>query len=209
MPNVKVINIAGDEVSSVELPEDIFANDKYEHLLHQVVRYSQAHRRQGTASTKGRAEVRGGGKKLYRQKGTGRARHGGSRAPQFRGGGVAHGPTPRSYAFKLNKKVRRGALRSALSRRVSSDNVVVFDNLDFGGIKTKAVADLLGKLGIGSALFVLATPDEAVAKSARNIPYVKVLPEQGLNVEDVLRHDHLVLTTAAVEAIAARFGGEA
>lgn len=209
MPNVKVMNIAGEEVSSIELPDDIFANDKYEHLLHQVVRYSQAHRRQGTHKVKGRAEVRGGGKKLYRQKGTGRARHGGSRAPQFRGGGVAHGPTPRSYAFKLNKKVRRSALRSALSRRVASEQVVVFDNLDFGEIKTKKVADLLAKLGIASALFVLPQPDEVVSKSARNIPYVKVLSEQGLNVEDVLRHEHLVLTTAAIDAIKVRFGGEA
>ena len=130
MTTVKVLNIAGDEVSSLELPEDIFGNDKYDHLLHQVVRYSQAHRRQGTQSTKTRSEVRGGGKKMYRQKGTGRARHGGSRANQMRGGGVAHGPKPRSYRFKLNKKVRANALRSALTRRASGSKVVVFDNLD-------------------------------------------------------------------------------
>lgn len=209
MTTVKVLNIAGDEVSSLELPEDIFGNDKYDHLLHLAVRYSQAHRRQGTQSTKTRSEVRGGGKKMYRQKGTGRARHGGSRANQFRGGGVAHGPKPRNYRFKLNKKVRANALKSALTRRAAGSKVVVFDNLDLGEIKTKNVAALLGKLGIGSALFVLPEANDVVAKSARNIPYVKVLAMQGLNVEDVLRHDHLVLTTAAVESLVARFGGDA
>jgi large subunit ribosomal protein L4 len=209
MPNVKVFNIAGEEISSIDLPDDIFANDRYDHLLHQVVRYSQAHRRQGTQKVKTRSEVRGGGKKVYRQKGTGRARHGGSRAPGFRGGGVAHGPAPRSYRFKLNKKVRRNALCSALTRRATSEHVIVFDSLDLEGIKTKRVAALLNKLGINSALFVLPERDEVVAKSARNIPYVKVLAEQGLNVEDVLRHEHLVLTTATVAKLQARFGGEA
>ncbi len=210
MTTVKVLNIEGDESGrSVELPDDIFACDKYDHLLHQVVRYSQAHRRQGTQSTKTRSEVRGGGKKMYRQKGTGRARHGGSRAPQMRGGGIAHGPKPRSFRFKLNKKVRSGALRSALTRRASGEKVVVFDSLELGEIKTKRVAALLSKLGIDSALFVLPEQNETVSKSARNIPYVKVLPTQGLNVEDVLRHEHLVLTTATVDSLKARFGGEA
>lgn len=205
MPNVKVINIAGDEVSSVELPEDIFANDKYEHLLHQVVRYSQAHRRQGTASTKGRAEVRGGGKKLYRQKGTGRARHGGRRAPQFVGGGVAHGPSPRSYAFKLNKKVRRNALKSAIARRTNSAKLIVFDSLALAEKKTKPVVQLFEKLGIDSALVVLPPEHENFQFSARNIPHVKVLGEQGINVEDVLRHDHLILSADTVNRIRERF----
>lgn len=204
MPNVNVYNLSGEEVSKIDLPDDVFANDKYEHLLHEAVRYSQAHRRAGTASTKGRSEVRGGGKKMFRQKGTGRARHGGSRAPQMRGGGVAHGPRPRSYVFKLNKKVRRNALKSALTRRVASEQVLVFDNLDLGEIKTKTVADLLGKFGVSSALFVLHESNEVVYKSARNIPYVKVMAETGLNVEDVLRHKHLVLTTDAVAKIVER-----
>ena len=204
MPNVTVYNLSGEEVSKIDLPDELFANDKYEHLLHEVVRYSQAHRRAGTASTKGRSEVRGGGKKMFKQKGTGRARHGGSRAPQMRGGGVAHGPKPRSYAFKLNKKVRRNALKSALSRRAATSNVLVFDNLDLGAIKTKTVADLLGKFGVSSALFVLPDNNEVVYKSARNIPYVKVMAESGLNVEDILRHKHLVLTTDAVAKIAER-----
>ncbi len=207
MPKVKVYNIKGDEVSSVDLPDDLFANDRYDHLLHEVVRYSQAARRQGTHKTKTRAEVRGGGRKIYRQKGTGRARHGGSRAPQFRSGGVVFGPQPRSYAFKLNKKARRGALKSAMSRRASGDQVVVFDNLDLGGIKTKPVAELLEKLGISSALFVLPESDTQVERSARNIPYVKVLSQEGINVEDVLRHEHLVLTTATVERLQERLQG--
>lgn len=207
MPNVKVFNIAGDEVGSIDLPDDIFANDRYDHLLHQMVRHSQAHRRQGTHKVKGRSEVRGGGKKIWKQKGTGRARHGGSRAPIFRGGGIAHGPTPRSYRFKVNKKARRGALRSALTRRAAGGRVVVFEDLDFGEIKTKRVASLLDRLSIASALFVLPEQDDVVSRSARNIPYVKVLAEQGLNVEDVLRHEHLVLTTATIAKLQARFSG--
>lgn len=204
MAKVKVLNISGDEVSSVELPDELFANDKYDHVLHEVVRYQQAHRRQGTAATKNRPLVRGGGRKIYRQKGTGRARHGGSRAPQFRGGGVAHGPRPRSYVFKLNKKLRRGALKSAMTRRASTDNLFVFDSLDLGEIKTKPVAALLSKLGVTSALFVFPERNDSFQRSARNIPYVKVLSEDGLNVEDVLRHKHLCLTTATVEKLVER-----
>ncbi len=205
MPTANVYNLSGDSVSSIDLPDDVFNVDRYDHLLHEVVRYSQAHRRQGTASTKTRSAVRGGGKKIYRQKGTGRARHGGSRAPQFRGGGVAHGPQPRSYAFKLNKKVRRNAMKSALTRRASGGKVVVFENLDLTEIKTKPVAELLNKLGIDSALVVTAETNDTMSRSARNIPYIKVLTEAGLNVEDILRHKHLVLTTDSVAKIASRF----
>jgi len=207
MAKVKVLNISGKEVSEIELPDDLFANDKYDHLLHEVVRYSQANRRSGTSSAKGRAAVRGGGKKIYRQKGTGRARHGGSRAPQFRGGGVAHGPQPRSYAFKLNKKVRSAALKGAMSRRGLASTVVVFDSLELDAIKTKPIVALLQKLSIDSALFVLPESNDVFTRSARNIPHVKVLTEQGLNVEDVLRHTHLCLTTATVDKLRERFEG--
>jgi large subunit ribosomal protein L4 len=205
MPTANVYNLSGESVSSIDLPDDVFNVDRYDHLLHEVVRYSQAHRRQGTASTKTRSAVKGGGRKIYRQKGTGRARHGGSRAPQFRGGGVAHGPQPRSYAFKLNKKVRRNALKSALTRRAVSGSLVVFENLDLAEIKTKPVVELLGKLGIKSALVVTTGANDTMSRSARNIPYVKVLAMAGLNVEDVLRHKHLVLTTDSVASIASRF----
>ncbi len=207
MAKVKVLNISGKEVSELDLPDEIFANDRYDHLLHEVVRYSQANRRAGTSAAKTRSQVRGGGKKMYKQKGTGRARHGGSRAPQFRGGGVAHGPQVRSYAFKINKKVRSAALKGALSRRGQAAQVVVFDSLELETIKTRPVADLLRKLSIKSALFVLPESDETFSRSARNIPHVKVLTEQGLNVEDVLRHSHLCLTTATVDKLRERFEG--
>ena len=207
MAKVTVLNITGNEVSELELPDDIFANDRYDHLLHEAVRYSQANRRAGNSSVKTRSQVRGGGKKIYKQKGTGRARHGGSRAPQFRGGGVAHGPQVRSYAFKMNKKVRAAALKGALSRRGLASHVVVFDSLELDAIKTKPIAALLAKLSIESALFVLPESDENFARSARNIPHIKVLAEQGLNVEDVLRHTHLCLTTATVDKLRERFEG--
>ena len=207
MAKVKVLNISGKEVSELDLPDDIFANDKYDHLLHEVVRYSQANRRGGNSAVKTRSQVRGGGKKMYKQKGTGRARHGGSRAPQMRGGGVAHGPQVRSYAFKLNKKVRAAALKGSLSRRGQAAKVIVFDSLELKSIKTKPVAALLAKLSIESALFVLPENDETFSCSARNIPHIKVLAAQGLNVEDVLRHTHLCLTTATVEKLRERFEG--
>ena len=205
MPTANVYNLSGESVSNIDLPDDVFNVDRYDHLLHEMVRYSQAHRRQGTAATKTRSAVRGGGRKIYRQKGTGRARHGGSRAPQFRGGGVAHGPQPRSYVFKLNKKVRRNAMKSALTRRATSGSVLVFENLDLPEIKTKAIAQLLGKLGVKSALVITSDVNDRMLRSARNIPYVKVLPEAGLNVEDILRHSHLLLTTDSVAKIASRF----
>jgi large subunit ribosomal protein L4 len=204
MANVNILNLKGEVVSSMDLPDAIFADGSHDHLLHEAVRHSQAARRAGTAAAKNRYAVRGGGKKIWKQKGTGRARHGGNRAPQFRGGGVAHPPRPRSYAYKLNKKVRRAALKAALARRSSSSRILVFENLDLGQAKTKPVAALLGKLGVSSALFVLPEKDDVVEKSARNIPHVKVLLEQGLNVEDVLRHEHLILTTGTVAKISER-----
>jgi large subunit ribosomal protein L4 len=204
MATVPVYNLQGDAVSKLDLPDEIFANHDYDHLIHQVVRYSQAARRQGTHATKGRSAVRGGGKKVWKQKGTGRARHGGSRAPQFRGGGVAHGPQPRNYAFKLNKKVRRNALKSAISSRTRDARLFVFDSLELAEIKTRNVANLLEKLGVQSALVISGGGAERFVLSARNLPYIKVLPEQGLNVEDVVRHRHLILAADAVDALRRR-----
>lgn len=204
MPTVNVHNIDGAVVRTIELPDAIFGVTERDHLIHAAVRYSQAARRQGTASTKSRNEVRGGGKKMWKQKGTGRARHGGTRAPQFRGGGVAHGPKPRSYAMKLNKKVRRAALCAALSVRARGESVLVFESLDLSEVKTKVVAKLLGGLGLESSLVVLGAPSPKFELSARNIPRVKVLQSAGLNVEDVLRHDHLVLTVGAIDRIRER-----
>ncbi len=205
MATVTVYNLSGEETGSIELPDDIFANDKYDHLLHEMVRYQQAARRQGTHATKGRSAVRGGGRKMYRQKGTGRARHGGNRAPQFRSGGVAHGPQPRDYGFKLNKKVRKNALKSAIARRTNGNSLVIFDSLELSEKKTKPVASLFKKLGIDSALVVLPADHDNFACSARNIPRVKVLAEQGLNVEDILRHKHLIVSQDTVNRIAERF----
>jgi large subunit ribosomal protein L4 len=205
MATVTVYNLKGEETGSIDLPDEIFANDKYDHLLHEMVRYQQAARRQGTHSAKGRSAVRGGGAKMYRQKGTGRARHGGTRAPQFRGGGVAHGPVPRDYGFKLNKKVRRNALKSAIARRTNGKSLIVFDSLDLPDKKTRPVAQLFNKLGIDSALVVLPAEHDNFACSARNIPRIKVLGEQGLNVEDILRHKHLVVSQDTVNRIRERF----
>lgn len=205
MATVTVYNLKGEETGSIDLPDEIFADDKYDHLLHEMVRYQQAARRQGTHSTKGRSAVRGGGAKMYRQKGTGRARHGGTRAPQFRGGGVAHGPVPRDYGFKLNKKVRRNALKSAIARRTNGKSLIVFDSLDLPDKKTRPVAQLFNKLGIDSALVVLPAEHDNFACSARNIPRIKVLREQGLNVEDILRHKHLVVSQDTVNRIRERF----
>lgn len=204
MPTVNVHSLDGAVTRTVDLPEAIFGVSDYDHLIHAAVRYGQAARRQGTANAKSRNEVRGGGKKMWKQKGTGRARHGGTRAPQFRGGGVAHGPKPRSYVMKLNKKVRRAALCAALSTRARDSRVVLFENLDVAEIKTKAVAALLQRLGIASTLVVLGEDAARFELSARNIPHVKVLQTAGLNVEDVIRHDHLILTVSAVERIRER-----
>lgn len=206
MATVKVYNLQGEETGSLELPDEVFADDKYDHLLHEMVRYQQAHRRQGTHAVKGRSAVKGGGAKMYRQKGTGRARHGGTRAPQFRSGGVSHGPTPRSYEFKLNKKVRKNALKSAIARRTNDQSLIVFESLDVAERKTRPVAKLFEKLGIDSALVVLPPEHDNFYYSARNLPRIKVLAEQGLNVEDILRHRHLVVSQDTVDRIRERFG---
>ncbi|MBW1878056.1 MAG: 50S ribosomal protein L4 [Deltaproteobacteria bacterium] len=204
MPTIDVYNINREKVSEVTLDEQVFGADVKEHLLYAVVRYQLAKRRQGTHKVKGRSEVSGGGRKPWRQKGTGRARVGSSRSPLWRGGGVVFGPVPRDHGFKLNKKVRKAALRSALSRRAQEGALVVLDNLEVDEIKTKAVADLLDRFGLSDALFVLASRDERFTRSARNLPRVTVLPSEGLNVYDVLHRRNLVLTQGALEAVTQR-----
>lgn len=204
MPTVDVYNQNREKVSSLDLTDAVFGVEVKEHLLWAAVRYQLAKRRAGTHKTKSRAEVAGGGKKPWRQKGTGRARQGTTRAAQWRGGGVVFGPTPRDYSFKLNKKVRRAALRSALSRRVEEGRVVVLDALELPEIKTKLMVQLLDRFEVESA--VLVTSDPMVTRSARNIPGVTVLPAEGLNVYDVLRRDHLILTARAADAVTERLG---
>jgi large subunit ribosomal protein L4 len=183
-----VWNTAKQEVGSIDLSDPVFGGEVNEALLWEVVRMQLAKRRQGTHDTKGRSEISGGGKKPWRQKGTGRARSGSSRSPVWRGGGTVFGPTPRSYAYSMPKKKRRAALYS-------------LDSLELPGIKTKALASALKGLGVESALLVIPGKDEVMEKSARNIPWVKVLRVEGLNVYDILRHEKLVFLRSAAEKL--------
>ncbi len=204
MPTIPVMNQLGEKVDEIELSDEVFAAEIKEHLLHDVVRMQLANRRSANPSTKTRAMVSGGGRKPYRQKGTGRARHGTIRAVQFRGGGVAFGPNGRKYTIRLNKKVRRAALRSALTLRLSSNDLIVVDEITLNRPKTKAFLETASRLGADKALYVLGDADENVMLSARNVQAVKVLPAVGLNVYDILKYPRLVLTRPAVEKIEER-----
>ena len=207
MPTVDVYNLKKKKVGSADLSDAVFGVEVKEHLFYSAVRYQMAARRAGTHSTKGRSDVRGGGRKPYRQKGTGRARQGTLSAVQYRSGGVVHGPHPRSHAHKMPKKVRRAALKSALSRRAEENAVTVFDAFELSEIKTKAFVDVMKTFEMEEVLLVLTELDDTVARSARNIPGVKVLPVAGLNVYDILDHKNLAITTAAVDAVVARLEG--
>lgn len=204
MATVNVINIQGKKVGTAELSDAIFNAPVKEHLLWEVVVSQLAARRRGTASTKTRAEVRGAKKKVYRQKGTGNARHGTIRAPIYVGGGRAHGPKPRSYAQRTPKKVRQGALISALSLRNREEKLVVFDNLDLKTIKTKEVAEMLKKLGVESGLFVDDKGNEVLIKSVRNLAKAKYLAPEGLNVYDVLKYKTLLVTQKGIQHLEER-----
>lgn len=206
MPTVDVYNIAREKVGSVDLNPVVFGTEVKEYLFYAVVRYQLAKRRAGTHAVKGRAQVSGGGRKPFKQKGTGRARQGSTRAPHWSGGGVVHGPVVRSHAHDLPKKVRRAALRSALSRRVEDQKVVVFDTFELSEAKTRRFVEVMKNFGFEDLLLVLPEKEEAVCRSARNIPGVTVLPVEGLNVYDVLRHKNLAMTQAAIEKIVARLG---
>jgi large subunit ribosomal protein L4 len=207
MPTVDVYNLKKKKVGSADLSDAVFGVEVKEHLFYSAVRYQMAARRAGTHSTKGRSDVRGGGRKPYRQKGTGRARQGTLSAVQYRSGGVVHGPHPRSHAHKMPKKVRRAALKSALSRRAEENAVTVFDAFELSEIKTKAFVDVMKTFEMDEVLLVLTELDDTIARSARNIPGVKVLPVAGLNVYDILDHKNLAITTAAVDAVVARLEG--
>lgn len=198
------------KAGSVELDPAVFEAPVRPHLFHAEVRRQLARRRAGTHSTKNRSRVSGGGAKPYRQKGTGRARQGSIRAPQFAGGGVVFGPVPRSYEHDLPKKVRRAALRGALSLRRSEDAVTVVEALEIGEYRTRRMAEILDELGVAGAsvLIVLAESDPHVELSARNLPHVGVVRAEGLNVYDVLRFDRLLLTRGALEAVQLRLGAE-
>ena len=201
MANVAVYNMEGKEVDKIELNDSIFGVEINEHLVHMAVLQQLANKRQGTQKAKTRSEVRGGGRKPWRQKGTGHARQGSTRSPQWTGGGVVFAPTPRDYSFKLNKKEKRAALKSALTSRVVENKFVVVDELKLDEIKTKKFVEVLKNLNVEKALVILNDMDEKVIASAANIPTVKTTQTNELNVFDVLKYDTVVVTQAAVATI--------
>ena len=201
MAKVAVYNMEGKEVDSIELNDSIFGVEINEHLVHMAVLQQLANKRQGTQKAKTRSEVRGGGRKPWRQKGTGHARQGSTRSPQWTGGGVVFAPTPRDYSFKLNKKEKRAALKSALTSRVVENKFVVVDELKLDENKTKKFVEVLKNLNVEKALVILNDMDEKVIASAANIPTVKTTQTNELNVFDVLKYDTVVVTKAAVATI--------
>ena len=201
MPNIAVLNMAGEEVGKITLADSIFAVEVNEAALHQVVVNYLANQRQGTQSTKTRTEVRGGGRKPWRQKGTGRARQGSIRAPQWTGGGVALGPKPRDYRYRINKKVRLLAMKSALSAKVAAKEFIVLDELTMEAIKTAEIAKVLKAVNAEKALIVTAEKNENVYKSARNIKDVKATFVNEMNVYEILKYDAMVVTKDAVKKI--------
>ncbi len=204
MPTVDIYNIQKEKVGQVDLKEDIFGVEVKGHLLHEVVTWQRACRRAGCASTKTRGEARGGGAKPWRQKGTGRARVGSRRSPLWRGGGITFGPRPRSYAYPLPKKVRRLALKMALSSKLANGQLVVLDTYPHTTPRTKDFVNLLKTFEINKVLIITPEAHQALELSARNVPYVQVMLPAGLNVYDILKHDYLVLLSPALAQIEAR-----
>ena len=199
MPKVSVVNMAGAQVGEIELNDSIFGIEPNQYVMHAVVDNYLAKQPQETQTSKTRSEVSGGGKKPWRQKGTGRARQGSTRAPQWRHGGIALGPKPRDYRYTLNKKVRRLALKSAFSTKVQDNNLIVVDNIDVEGFKTKTIVEMLKSLGVeGKALIVLAGKNDNVYYSTRNIPGVEATLTNTLNVYDILNHDKFIIVKDAV-----------
>ena len=201
MANVAIYNMEGNEVGSLELNDAVFGVEINEHLVHMAVVQQLANNRQGTQKAKTRSEVRGGGKKPWRQKGTGHARQGSIRAPQWKGGGVVFAPKPRDYSFKLNKKEKRAALKSALTSRVNESKFIVVEDLKLDGIKTKRFQEVLNNLKVNKALVILNDNDENVVMSAKNIPAVKTALTNTINVYDIMKYDTVVVTKDAVATI--------
>ena len=201
MANVSVYNMEGKEVGTIELNDAVFGAPVNEHLVHMAVVQHLANKRQGTQKAKTRSEVSGGGRKPWRQKGTGHARQGSTRAPQWAGGGVVFAPVPRDYSFKLNKKEKRAALKSVLTSRVQDGKLIVVDELKFDEIKTKNFKAVMDNLKVSKALVVLADNDEKVVMSARNLASIKTELVGSINVFDILKGDTLVLTKDAVAKI--------
>jgi large subunit ribosomal protein L4 len=198
MPTVPVFNTKGSQVGEIALNDNIFAVKVNKALLHEAVVMQLASRRQGTSSVKNRSAVRGGGRKPWKQKGTGQARAGSRRSPLWNGGGIIFGPSPRDYDYNLPKKARRQALKSALSAKVEAGEIIVVDGFNFSEPKTKAMIGILNDLKVSKALIVTMDTDNNLYKSARNIPGVVAMVTEGINVFDILAHDHLVITKDAV-----------
>ena len=201
MANVSVYNMEGKEVGTMELNDAVFGVEVNDHLVHLAVVRQLANNRQGTQKAKTRSEVSGGGRKPWRQKGTGHARQGSTRAPQWTGGGVVFAPVPRDYSFKINKKEKRAALKSALTSRVEAQKFVVLDELKLEAIKTKDFVKVLNNLNVSKALVVMGDKDVVIEKSAANVPDVKTTQATLLNVYDILKYDTVITTKAAVEKI--------
>ena len=201
MANVSVYNIEGKEVGTIELNDAVFGVEVNEHLMHMAVVQQLANKRQGTQKAKTRSEVSGGGRKPWRQKGTGHARQGSTRAPQWTGGGVVFAPTPRDYSFKLNKKEKRAALKSALTSRVQENKFIVLDEMNFEEIKTKNFQNMLNNLSVSKALVVLEEGNTNAVLSARNIADVKTAGTNTINVYDILKYNTVSTTKAAVATI--------
>ena len=201
MANVSVYNMEGKEVGTIELNDAVFGVEVNEHLVHMAVVAQLANKRQGTQKAKTRSEVSGGGRKPWRQKGTGHARQGSTRAPQWTGGGIVFAPTPRDYTITLNKKEKRAALKSALTSRVNENKFVVVDELKFDEVKTKNFKAVMNNLKVSKALVVLADNDQNTVLSARNIPEVKTSLVNTINVFDILKYNTVVATKAAVASI--------
>jgi large subunit ribosomal protein L4 len=204
MPTVDIYNLNHDKVGQAELLSEIFEVPLRTHLLHEVVVAQLASQRAGTASTKTRSEVRGSGRKLYRQKGTGRARAGSQKNPLWRGGGTIFGPSPRDFSYAPPKKVRRNAMKVALSGKLADNELLILDAFDLPEIKTKGFLKALASLNLDNALVITPEPNENLEKSARNVPQVKVLRTAGLNVYDVLKYKQLVLLEPCIDQITER-----
>jgi large subunit ribosomal protein L4 len=201
MAVTELLDIKGAKVGEVEIKDEVFNCEVKPHLIHDVVKMQLASRRRGTVQTKTRKDVSGGGKKPYKQKGTGNARRGTSRSPLMVGGGVVFGPQPRDYSYSLTKKMKRGALRSALTVRYTGSVMKVLDKLELSDISTKTFNGIVKTLSLTKPLFVIGMKDETIEKSARNIPHMKVLRVEGLNVYDIIKYEQLVMTLDALRKI--------
>jgi large subunit ribosomal protein L4 len=207
MPTVDVLNLKRDKVGSLTLSDDVFGAEVANHLMHEVVTAQHASKRAGTSAAKERSAVRGSSRKIYRQKGTGRARHGSIRAPLFVGGGRAHPPKPQDWSRRPPRRVRLAALKSALSLRLKEGKLLVVENFELAEVKTKVLAGILKTFDVRRALLVDASVNSNLKLSVRNLPRNQFLPPEGLNVYDILHHDHLILSKDAVRELELRLGG--